>query len=444
LATKLKTKFRDGFLRKHRLSVFLKLFLVWLSTGLAVFAVIAFTMRQQVNDRARLALNRNLENYFTFLAQEIGTPPDTVKAKAIAEKYALQIYFENEDMQWISHPEKSSPHRAIRRIARRHAIPRWVEDQQNVIQNADGSRFVFKIDHAFFFEHRRERIIIFFGILALIFIVNYLLIREILNPIKLLKSGVHEVSEGNLMHRIPKMQNDELGDLSASFNIMTQRIREMLRSREQLLLDVSHELRSPITRMKLALEFLPEDNNKRKIQDDIAEMETMITEILESERIKNGHGGLDLHTHDLVKIIREVAANFESRKPGINLDALPEACKLNLDVERIRIVLKNILDNAFKYSLIDSQPIRIVLIEKDDIVRVEIKDDGSGIPEEHLPYLFEPFYRVDKSRSKKTGGYGLGLSLCKKIMEAHGGKIEIGNNADRGLTVKLYSKKRMK
>ena len=112
-----------------------------------------------------------------------------------------------------------------------------------------------------------------------------------------------------------------------------------------------------------------------------------------------------------------------------------------MDSERIRIVFKNLLDNAFKYSRADSNPVEISIRADNDVTIVKIIDDGPGIPEEDIPQLFEPFYRVDRSRSKKTGGYGLGLSLSKKIMDAHGGKIEISNNEDRGVTVTLSFKK---
>ncbi len=111
-----------------------------------------------------------------------------------------------------------------------------------------------------------------------------------------------------------------------------------------------------------------------------------------------------------------------------------------MDSEPIRIVLKNILDNAFKYSRADSNPIEISIRVDNDSTINKIIDDGPGIPEEDIPQLFEPFYRVDRSRSKMTGGYGLGLSHCNKIMNAHGGTIEISNNKDRGVTVTLSFK----
>ena len=110
---------------------------------------------------------------------------------------------------------------------------------------------------------------------------------------------------------------------------------------------------------------------------------------------------------------------------------------LKIDLNRIRTVLKNILENAVKYSKPESQPVEIAVDGEEKSVVIRIRDYGSGIPKEELPYLFEPFYRTDKSRSKDTGGYGLGMSLCKKIMEAHGGKIEIHSEVNVGTTVVL-------
>jgi signal transduction histidine kinase len=103
-----------------------------------------------------------------------------------------------------------------------------------------------------------------------------------------------------------------------------------------------------------------------------------------------------------------------------------------VDGDKVRTVLRNLLENAVKYSLADSEPVEVVLKKSEGSVIVTVADDGPGIPEEDLPSLFEPFFRVDRSRSKKSGGYGLGLSLCKRIVEAHGGQIEVANRRGRG------------
>jgi signal transduction histidine kinase len=107
------------------------------------------------------------------------------------------------------------------------------------------------------------------------------------------------------------------------------------------------------------------------------------------------------------------------------------------DADKIRVVLKNILDNALKYSPPGSPPVTVALIQRPPFVMVRITDGGIGIPPEELPLLFEPFYRADKSRSKLTGGYGLGLSICKRIMDAHKGRIDIQSRPGEGTQVTL-------
>jgi signal transduction histidine kinase len=107
---------------------------------------------------------------------------------------------------------------------------------------------------------------------------------------------------------------------------------------------------------------------------------------------------------------------------------------VDIDAEKLRTVLRNLLENAFKYSLPDSRPVELSTSENGDNIAVRVSDDGPGIPQSDLESIFEPFFRVDRSRSKSTGGYGLGLSICKRIMEAHGGTITVVRNAGRGTT----------
>ena len=135
---------------------------------------------------------------------------------------------------------------------------------------------------------------------------------------------------------------------------------------------------------------------------------------------------------DLVPTLREVAQVFERRYPGVRFSAHPHTIPLNIDGEKMRVVLRNLLENAFKYSLPDSRRVEVSVVQNDEAVTIRIEDDGQGIPEEQLHNIFEPFFRVDPSRSKKTGGYGLGLSISKRITEAHGGTIKAENNPGRG------------
>jgi len=266
----------------------------------------------------------------------------------------------------------------------------------------------------------------------------YFVIRRILNPIKLLNEGVQQVSSGNLNYLVPVKKSDELGNLADAFNSMTVRIRQMLHSREQLLLNVSHELRSPLTRMKVALEFLPDNSAKKNLSEDISEMGIMISEILETERLKSEYGQLNLQPTELANIVEEVIATFEHAYPNIIYENKAGKTILNIDRQRIKTVINNLLTNAIKYSENASEPVRVLLEQKESDIVLQIKDSGKGIPEEDLQHILEPFYRVDKSRDRNTGGYGLGLSLCKTIIETHKGKIEVESKIGKGTLVKLF------
>jgi signal transduction histidine kinase len=164
---------------------------------------------------------------------------------------------------------------------------------------------------------------------------------------------------------------------------------------------------------------------------DVAEMEAMVVELLELERLRDGRG-LTKTCCDVALLLADVAEPFSGRPPGVAVTAADRTRVVVLDEDRMRTVLRNLLDNAFKYSLPDSQPVAISVTDDGPRVSISVRDDGPGIPEGDLANLFEPFFRVDRSRSKKTGGYGLGLSICKRIVDAHGGVLTVTNSAPRG------------
>ena len=159
--------------------------------------------------------------------------------------------------------------------------------------------------------------------------------------------------------------------------------------------------------------------------------------ILETERLKSEYGRLNIQPTELTNIVKEVIATFEHANPDIIYENKVGKTILNIDRQRIKTVINNLLTNAIKYSETAGGPVRILLEQKESGIVLQIKDSGKGIPEDDLRHIFEPFYRVDKSRSRTTGGYGLGLSLCKTIIEAHKGKVEVESNVGKGTIVKL-------
>lgn len=421
-------------------SVFTKLLLIIFLTGICINLVVGgfFWIHRSAAGRP---LHKNILQYLNYIIADLGTPPNLDRAKQIADQASLQIYYDGPSNTWSTAEDFSEVPKAhwrrwsenpLIRVGRYHGH-HFVEFSHEL------GRFVFWLDKSLNLDPERRRlVIILLSLLTLILAGAFLSIRWILRSVRLLDHGVREVSQGNLKHQLPLKGSVELRDLAAAFNDMTERIRDMLRTKEQLLLDISHELRSPLTRMKVALEFLPQGQARESITNDVIEMETMINEILETARMHHLHGKLTLEPINLVDFLSEILPGFEQQPPGVVLADSPSELMIHVDQEQIKTVFKNILTNAIKFSNPDGEPVIISLKVKSPDIVVRIADKGIGIPQDELPFIFEPFYRVDKSRAKETGGYGLGLSLCKTIMEAHGGKIDVESAPNIGSTITLY------
>ncbi len=252
-------------------------------------------------------------------------------------------------------------------------------------------------------------------------------------PLRRLSDGVARLSAGQLDVVLPNKTRDEFGRLTEAFNQMVRRVRAMIGARDQLLLDVSHELRSPLTRLKVALELSPPNAQRIGMSADVAEMERMIAELLELERLRSGHGLLRSR-RDLRPILHEVAEAFQDKSPGVRIIAPSHELMVDIDAEKIRIVLRNLLENTAKYGSSQNRPVEISAENDGANTMVRVTDDGPGIPEGDVERVFEPFYRADPSRSKATGGYGLGLSICKRVMQAHGGDIALERHHRPGAT----------
>jgi signal transduction histidine kinase len=428
------------FKNKHKFhhSIFIKLVFILLLIGLIILIAVSIFYKTIMGDRFETIVQKNIENYAQYIIKEIGIPPDTLRAKEIARQFFFDIRFENSAFSWATSPGlpaiKDIENDQLFLYKTRPGMG-WMRHRYYIITNADGSQFLITPNFGSSTDYHNLVFLSLLLLIAIIFLLTFFLIRHVLKPIRWLDAGVKKIGLGDLNYRIPEGKKDELGDLTRAFNKMVQRIREILHARDQLLIDVSHELRSPLTRIRVALEFLPDSKNKSYITNDINEIEIMITEILESERLNGKYGKLILEETDLVQLVRDTLKTFDNCLPGISLKLPDSPIVIPIDRRRMQIVIKNLLDNACKYSQKDSAPVAIQLETTPDHSILTIIDDGIGIPEEEISYIFEPFYRVDRSRSKKTGGYGLGLSLCRKIIEAHGGTIAMENNPDRGTKV---------
>jgi signal transduction histidine kinase len=231
-------------------------------------------------------------------------------------------------------------------------------------------------------------------------------------------------------------REDELGELTESINHMADSLQSMLEAKRQLLLAISHELRTPVTRAKLQLEFMEEGDLRENLSDDINEIDLLISDLIEAERLSTQHSALILDDVDFADYIRMLSEQFQHYDGGLVMELPDTDRSMRLDKLRIRLLMANIVNNAIRHGR--GQPVTIQVSFRDQDAVLQISDQGEGIAAEHLRHITEPFYRVDSARQRNTGGFGLGLYLCNLIVEAHGGKLQIDSQPEQGTRVSIH------
>ena len=417
----------------HR-SVFGKLVLIMLVMAFCLVGMVFAFFLHFVNPMVGVTVDRMLGDYGRRIADD---SPTLEEAKVLAYRLHVQIRYEGPDGTWTT--DETLP--TMAEAEEITSTPYWKRAAWGrsafLAKAPNGGHYFFawEFGKRARAAHDQMLLVLLVSMILVFFAAHYVLTRA-LRPLRALQDGVARLSAGDLDVVLENRTRDEFGPLTDAFNRMAARVKEMLRARDQLLVDVSHELRSPLTRLKVALALLPDSTKKAQAEADAAEMEAMTTELLELERLRDGRT-LGTSRVDLVELLHEAAATYKDTPPGVFVSRFPPEILLDLDVDGVRTVLRNLLGNAVKYSLPDSHPIQLKANLNGDGLIVQVLDDGPGIPEEDLASIFDPFFRVDRSRSRKTGGYGLGLSICKRIVEAHGGRIEATNSAGGGTCFRL-------
>jgi signal transduction histidine kinase len=403
-------------------SIFSKLLAIMLGMAAVLLAVVAGFFAMAV-------FPRTVEDYTRVLT---ATSPSLDTAKSLRKQLDVEMRYEGPDGTWTTSEALPTVAQVRNGEAQSH-----FGRQYYLTATPNGGTYLVAWNLRSKMHATHVKLLwMVLGLIVVVVLAAYSFQNRLLRPVRTLSDGVGRMSNGQLDIALPVVTHDELGTLTAGFNQMVGQVKRMLQARDQLLLDVSHELRSPLTRMKVALALLPEEVNRACIETDINDMEIMISELIELERLRSPRG-LRRQSQDLVPILHDVARTLETKSPGIRVATNRKSILVNIDGDKIRAVLRNLLENAYKYSLPDSQPVHISILENHEVLTIRIQDDGQGIPEAHIANIFEPFFRIDPSRSKKTGGYGLGLSLCKRITEAHGGTIRAENNPGRGASFVL-------
>jgi signal transduction histidine kinase len=424
-------------MKRLRISIFLKLIIIVIFTLAALDLSVMYVLRFVSDSRPRKIFPHYVRRMERLLVNDIGYPPDTLKAKDIAADLDMNIRFQSHDFNWATSADVPTLEELATEDDFKDKFPtrdqfgiNFKDRPYSIVKNPKGI-YILQLMIPRDFYNPEVIILLLIYVVSFITIIFYLVLRWLFRPLKTLSGAVDEIGKGNYDIDIPVKRNDELGELAGSLNEMASSVKRSIKAKEQLLIDVSHELRSPLTRVKLGLEV---GSPKEKINEDINEMEDMVTSLLENYRAESEHYSLNLEKTDLFKLIKDSASGFEGEsRIRLNLPG-KNTYFANVDAERVKLVMRNIIDNALKYS---SAKIDVSLIDEIDNSVIKVRDSGVGIHENDLKYIFEPFYRSDPSRSRKSGGFGLGLSICKKIMDAHGGKIEINSKINEGTEVVL-------
>ncbi len=271
--------------------------------------------------------------------------------------------------------------------------------------------------------------LIFAIMLSIVFIVGlYFFISKYLRPVQLMKNRIEALEKGDLQSKIDIIGEDELADLSHSMNKLIEEINVLLENKHQLLLEVSHELRSPLARMQLLIAMIPKHKNLDKLKEEVGFLEGMISNLLLSDRLSLPYSKLELEKYSTREIVNKVMDMFPAKNQKIIIDNHIPDEKIYIDVTKFTLALRNLLDNAIKYSP-DNMEIYLIVV-KNDGVEFRVKDSGIGISKENICNLTEPFYQADQTVSTK--GFGLGLTISKKIIESHNGKLTIESEKEMG------------
>lgn len=402
---------------------------LFLVLALGIAAVFLLGMQRLLQGGWQAYAKPLVADYVDRLALEIGTPPDADKAGALAQRLPISVRIEGPAVQLDT---TSAAAREWRENRTRHR-----DDDEPYTQGfglsrstADGHQIHFAL--AAPPDALRSRLFGWATLAGLLLLtaLAYATVWRLLRPLQDITAGVEAFGRGQFDTPIPLHRRDELGDLSERINTMAASLHGMLDAKRALLLAMSHELRSPLTRARVNAELLEDTPERSALLRDLGEMRDLITSLLESERLAGmaeGHGALQTGSVDLAALAHEVAASQDQgQSPPLTFDLDGSIGPVQADATRLRLLLRNLIQNTRRHAADAPQPPQLFLRrEADGLLAFGLRDHGPGVAPDQLSRLAEAFYRPDSARTRSSGGVGLGLHLCRLVAQAHGGALRI-------------------
>ena len=351
------------------------------------------------------------------------------KTQLISESDIKEALMKEYNIKWIRSPE-----RAFRVI-----VPLTIDNEKKASLQLYRPIRISKRRYAFSW--------VFLLIAAIILILlPFPISRGITKPIKQLSEASKKIAKGELGYQTKVRSSGEIGRLADSFNYMSRTLAELNNARRELIADISHELRSPLSRIQTDAEILLDrdllkekrDLHLKAICEEVKHLDHLIGDLFEISKMELKKAELNFEPAKLQDIVNseiaKISSTLKEKVISIETNISQTIPIIKIDKRRISQVIGNLLSNALRYTP-EGGKIIIGSKENGDFVEIFVEDNGIGISKEELPKIFERFYRVDKSRTRETGGTGLGLAIAKQIVEAHGGKIFAESELNSGTTI---------
>lgn len=434
-------------LKRLSRSLSFRLFAIFLLLGgLFVWGTLSALRWVYNSDDIRGLISGHLSLHVGYVLEDIGMPPRIERALQITKRVPVDIRILGPSIDWASDPD--FPPLSTLDFGPSPAFSddpgAWVDELKGVeFAELDGHNFLKMKTGDYDIVVVSPRIadardgpplillIVTMGLALLL--TAYLAVQWLFRPIRTIRAGAAEIGRGNFDQRIRNIRRDQLGDLAEDINRLAANVEAMLDAKRALLLGISHELRTPLSRLRLLIEFLDDESDQESIRAEVREMEKIVVELLEAERLNTKHAQLARSLVDVDAMIEDMLNDFFARDlDRIEVRSHCGPVTANIDDARITLLLKNLLSNALRYSPEAEGPVELDIDKEGDELVFTVRDHGPGIPLEQADRISEPFYRGDPSRTRDTGGTGLGLYLATLVADAHDGSLRVLNPGQPG------------
>ena len=398
------------------------------------------------SDEIRGLISGHLSLHVHYVKEDIGSPPRVDRALTITESVPVDIRIKGPDIDWAS--DENFPRLDTLAFG---PSPKFSDDPDAWVDELQGLEFAVSGRHRFLKIPQDEYaivvstprisdvgtgpdIVVIIVVLGLFYLMlGYAAVTWLFRPIRAIRAGAAHIGRGHFDHRIRTLRHDQLGDLARDINQLAGDVEHMLNAKRALLLGISHELRTPLSRMRLALEFLDNDDDRESLRAELSEMDKIVASLLEAERLSARHAPLNRSHVDMRALIDDLVVDFFERdSERVFVTATDDGVIANVDDNRIMLLLKNLVANALRYVPEESGRVEVSARAAGEELVLEVRDNGPGMSGEQAKHIGEPFFRGDPSRTRDTGGTGLGLYLASLVAEAHGGRLVLVNPDQAG------------